>query len=468
MRPADGGWSSGHLPESVWIRVLGLERTVWGVPRVVWLLVLGALVLRLFALWLIDGPDLVSASESGITAHNWVSGRGYTFDLYGYRVGQPLQAFMPPLFTAIVALSLLTPWPAAVFGLIQIILSSLTVLLVYLIAQRVSGRIVALLAALLTAVYPPFLVLADQPTVPVLNTFLLGLWLIFSLRLLESWEVMWAVLAGLVLGLSVLSRPAFIGLLLVMLIALWFHRFEKRTSWWRHAMVVMGIMGLTVVPWLVRNGLVLGSGTTISTNGGFNAWTGNNPFTTGSCFDVVIPNLEAYSGETVPGNADRLIVEVKPYPLPLELRGAIAELGELELDRAFYGVAFSFVREEPGRWLALIGRKLVGLWWFRQNVGRSSGFYDQAWILPYKILYAATLGLAVIGFVLSTRHWRRYLLLYGMFAYLTVAYLAYHVITRYRWEMEPYLLIFTSLAIVHILHQGEKWLQRRRIVSASV
>jgi hypothetical protein len=443
-----------------------LQQTVWGVPWAIWLLVLGALLLRLLALWVIDGPDLVSASESGITAQNWVSGRGYTFDLYGYRVEQPLRAFMPPLFTALVALCLLTPWPATVFGLVQVLLSGLTVLLVYLIAERLAGSRAAMVAALLTAVYPPFLVLADQPTVPVLNTFLLGLWLYCSLRLLESREEGWAALVGMVLGLGVLSRPAFIGLLVVVLLTLCLHHRKGVKRWWRLAMVVVGIMGLTVSPWVIRNGRILGRFTTISSNGGFNAWIGNNPFTTGSCFDVFVPRLEAYSGEVVSAAADLSVVEVKPYPLPLELRQTVEELGELELDSAFYRAAFSFIREDPGRWLGLLGKKLLSLWWFRQNVGRSSGFYEEAWILPYKILYLAMLILAVAGIVLSVRHWRRYLLLYGMFIYLSVAYLTYHVITRYRWEMEPYLLIFTALAVVWVVDRGYDWVQRHRTWSA--
>lgn len=461
MRPT-GSQSSDLLPGSLQKVARGLEQPVWGVPRAIWVIVLGALVLRLLALWVIDGPDLISASESGLTAQNWVTGSGYTFDLYGYRAEAPLHAFMPPLFTIIIAACLLTPWPAVVFGLVQVLLSSLTVLLVFLIAEQLAGRVVASVAALMTAVYPPFLVLADQPTVPVLNTFLLGLWLYFSLRLLKSTARRWAALVGLTLGLSVLSRPAFIGLLGVLLVALWLNRREIERNWWRPAAMVVITMGLTVAPWLIRNWWVLGRFSTVSTNGGFNAWIGNNPFTTGSCFDVVVSDLEAYSGEALPVSVDRTVVEVKPYPLPLELRDVISDLGEVELDSAFYRQTLSFIREDPGRWLRLLGRKLVGLWWFRENVGRSSGFYEESWILPYKILYAIVLVLAMAGLVISARHWRRYLLLYGMFAYLSVAYLAYHVITRYRWEMEPYLLIFVSLATVQILEEAGRWLDRRR------
>jgi hypothetical protein len=100
----------------------------------------------------------------------------------------------------------------------------------------------------------------------------------------------------------------------------------------------------------------------------------------------------------------------------------------------------------------------VGLWWFRPNIGLSSGFYQEAWILPYKILYAVVLLLAIVGLGISFRSWRRYVLLYGVFVYLTLAYIAFNVITRYRWEMKPYLFIFTALALVQA---GRYFVERR-------
>jgi hypothetical protein len=420
-----------------------------GLPRQVWVLLAVAVCLRVAALGVLDGPDLVSASESGLTAANWVAGQGYTFDFYGYRADHPLQSFMPPLFTALVAACLVMPWPAVAFGAIQVALSSLTVLLVYLIAARLAGPTVGLVAAALTAVYPPFLVLVDQPTVPVLNTFLLALWLWATLGLIDRGGWRWAVMAGLALGLNVLSRPSTIGLLGVMFAGLWLGREGAgRKGWWRPVWPAVAVMGLVVAPWLIRAAAVHGHFVWISTNGGFNFWNGNNPFTTGSCFDVRVADLAAYSGEVVAVAEGVTIAQVKPYPLPLELRDQVGALDEVALDRALYGASLAFIRAEPGRWLGLLTQKLVSLWWFRPNVGRSSGFYQEAWIAPYQILYTGVLIGAVAGLGLSLKRWRRYAVVYGLLAYLTLVYVAYHAITRYRWEIEPMLLMLGALALV--------------------
>ena len=457
-------------------------RRVDGVPRIMWAVLTMAVCLRLAALIAFHGPDLVSASESGLTAANWVAGRGHTFDFYGYRAASPLQSFMPPLFTAVIAASLMTPWPEIAFGIVQVVLSSLTVLLVYLISARLTGPNVGLLAAMLATVYPPFLILVDQNTVPVLNTFLLALWLWATIRLIDRGGRLSAAIAGLALGLNILSRPSTVGLLAVMLLGMWLRPKAQagplaavptsgspgvpveRTkgewsgrprdfgirlrNWWRPAVMVVAAAGLTVAPWLARDLLVHHRFVWISTNGGFNFWVGNNPFTTGSCFDVRIADLASYSGETVAAPAGASISQVKPYPLPLELRDTAATLDEVALDRALYGASLAFIRARPGRWLGLLAQKFVSLWWFRPNIGRSSGFYEESWILPYQLLYAGLLVAAGVGLVLSFKHWRQHIVPYGMLAYLTAVYVAYHAITRYRWEMEPYVLVLAALALV--------------------
>jgi hypothetical protein len=424
---------------------------VGGVPRTMWALLAVAVCLRLAALVVFRGPDLVSASESGLTAANWVAGRGHTFDFYGYRAANPLQSFMPPLLTAVIAACLVTPWPEIAFGVVQVILSSLTVLLVYRITAWLADPVVGLVAAVLTMVYPPFLILLNQSTPPVLGTFLLALWMWAGMCLIEGESWRWAALAGLVLGLNILNRPSSIGLLAVMLLGLRLRPQGWKAHsgvWWRPALMVVAVMGLTVAPWLARDLLVHRHFVWISTNGGFTFWNGNNPFTTGSAFDVRVADLAVYSGEVVAAPDAVSVVQVKPYPLPLELRGTVATLDEVALDRALYSASLAFIQAQPRRWLGLLAQKLVSLWWFRPNVGRSSGFYQESWILPYRILYAGVLIAAVAGLFLSFKHWRRYILVYGLLTYLTVVYVAYNAITRYRWEMEPYLLVLAALALV--------------------
>ena len=95
-----------------------------------------AVCLRLVAIRFI-GPDprIATYSESGIVAKNLVDGRGYTYDFYGLRPGQPLRSFMPPLYVALVYACL--RWaddPALALALTQAVLSSLVCSAIYIIA----------------------------------------------------------------------------------------------------------------------------------------------------------------------------------------------------------------------------------------------------------------------------------------------------------------------------------------------
>jgi len=51
------------------------------------------------------------------------------------------------------------------------------------------------------------------------------------------------------------------------------------------------------------------------------------------------------------------------------------------------------------------------------------------------------------GLALSSKYRRQYSLLYLLFAYDTVTIVAFQVLTRYRWEIEPLFLIFAALSV---------------------
>jgi len=186
----------------------------------------------------------------------------------------------------------------------------------------------------------------------------------------------WAVLTGLTLGLNILSRPSSIGLVGSCFSACGCEPGGTEKKGRKAApgiggarpIMVVATMSLTVAPWLARDLLVHHRPVWISTNGGFTFWNGNNPFTTGSAFDVRTADLAAYSGEIVSAPDGAPIVQVKPYPLPLELRDTVATLDEVALDRALYSASVAFIQGHPGRWLGLLAQKVVSLWWFRPTL----------------------------------------------------------------------------------------------------
>ncbi len=201
-----------------------------------------------------------------------------------------------------------------------------------------------------------------------------------------------------------------------------------------------------VLPWCIRNTLLFGRPTFISTNGGVTFWNGNNPFTTGSAHDVYADRLAAYRGVERDPALPTVYQHPEPYPFPPEIEAEVQTMPELELDRAAYRAGLDYIRQKPADWLRLEGQKLVSFWWFRPNLGANPIYRDQ-WTFLYQIQYPFLLAPAIVGLVLSARKcWRCYALLYAVMIFYTCTHVAFNVLTRYRWEIELLMLLFAALA----------------------
>jgi 4-amino-4-deoxy-L-arabinose transferase-like glycosyltransferase len=151
------------------------------------------------------------------------------------------------------------------------------------LAARFWGQKVAVLSALILAVWPT---LVMYPT--ILASELPFLFL--TLLALDLWTVPWlglaarGLLAGLVLGLAALVRPQ--ALLLPLVYAgglVLMHRAGRAALLEQIRCVVLaGIaMAVVVAPWTWRNHQLYGEPVLISSNGGITLWMGNTPGTDG-------------------------------------------------------------------------------------------------------------------------------------------------------------------------------------------
>jgi hypothetical protein len=408
-----------------------------------------ALVLRLAAIALIGpNPSITTYSESGFVAENIVDGRGYTYDFYGLRPDQPLRAFMPPLFVGLIVLCLrFAPHAPLALAVAHALLSSLACVAIYLTALWLSGkRSVALLAALGTACYP---VLILMPTIPAsMVVYMTALvWAVaatVALAMRRSWA--WAVAAGALWGVLALGRPAVLGFLPLAVLWLWLNR--ASTGKWARNSALLGVTAIVVVlPWAIRNAGVFGRFPILDTHGGMTFWNGNNSFTTGSGHDVYTEKADLFLGRQHDPQQPA-IIQLQPYPLPADIQAQVATMDEIDLDHRLYRAGLSYIIQHPRDSLALAARKLAAFWWFRPNLGAA---YEESWTRYYRPLYAVLVLLSAVGLVASVRQWRRYSLLYLLFIYYTATHVAFEVLTRYRWEIEPFFFIFASLTLVTAL-----------------
>ena len=406
-----------------------------------------ALALRFVAIAII-GPDSHGPSywsESGVIAQNLLQGQGYTYDFYGLRMAQPLQSFMPPLFSWLLYVCLrFGTQPALALTAVQAVLSSLTAVAIFLLAVQLSSRrAVALLSGLAATCYPVMVLTVTMPISLTLHLVLLAWALVLTMLLAQKPAGVLGLATGVLWGLLILGRPAALAFLPLVVLWLWWNHCS-----WEDLLKLGGLILVAVIvvllPWMVRNYRIHGRLFLVSTNSGATFWNGNNPFSTGTGHLVYTAKVDEYLGRAHDPTQPS-VVQLQPYPLPPDLQAEVATLSEIELDRRQFQAGLAFIREQPRAWLTLMGQKAIGFLWFRRNIGAR---YDASWTAYYKPVYVVLVILLLVGLVVSARDWRRYSLFYMLFIFYTVVFVAYNVESRYRWEIEPFFLIFAALGMV--------------------
>jgi 4-amino-4-deoxy-L-arabinose transferase-like glycosyltransferase len=153
--------------------------------------------------------------------------------------------------------------------LLDAALGALTVLLLYLIVRRIWGRRVALVAAALTAVFPPLVLLSRDL---VSESLFIPLELAAVLCVLEfrssGGMLRWAAMAGAIAGLAALTRPTGFVLMIPIALGVWTLRPRLRVESLLAPLLCLLCAVLILVPWIVRDALEFGRFVPVTTSGG--------------------------------------------------------------------------------------------------------------------------------------------------------------------------------------------------------
>jgi len=185
-------------------------------------------------------------------------------------------AFRPPLYPL-----LLAPWamggPPSIAGIVilHLILAALTVIGVYILGLMWCDQRGAIAASIWTALDPLLIYQSPQIMTETLAAALAVVALLTLARLHAAPSFRAAMIAGVALGFTVLCRPTF--LVWVPLVAIGTLTMsvpiKKRVQF---AALVIAFCCLTLLPWVVRNWLVLRHPVIATTHGGYTLWLANN------------------------------------------------------------------------------------------------------------------------------------------------------------------------------------------------
>jgi tetratricopeptide (TPR) repeat protein len=247
--------------------------------------------------------------------------------------------YVSPLYIYFVALVLAVADSMVWVRVVQIVLGTLAVGLIFQTAQIWHGRRAAWVAAVLAALTGLFtfyeVLLLQAALEPVLTALVLA-----SLaRALTSERRMWFAAAGMAFGIQTMNRPnvlmAAFGVALLLVVV-------RR---WRSALFLAAGVVIALLPITARNYVVAGDVSPVSSHGGLNFYIGNNAEADGTYHMVagITPSIAGQKDDA------RRVAE----------QAIGRRLDDSEVSAHFYGLGWSWIRQHPLDAAWLFARKLA-------------------------------------------------------------------------------------------------------------
>jgi len=306
--------------------------------------------------------------------------------------------------------------------IVEALLGVATILVVFALGWRLGGRElgrwVGLFAAAAVAVYPPFIhstgeLMSEPPAMLTLPAAILAfLWAcdrsanrsVSGRRGRRAGWWVW-LLPGFLFGLTAMFRPEYllVGAAFVALAAAWAWRQHEWRLGLAGAAVLLVALVLPILPWTIRNVVVLDRVVPISTGGGKALYVGTYLPADGEYQRVKAALVERYEGKRLDPNSAALD-KIDPTPLFNRVAGKVqAEHPDLSRDQALGKAGkedFSkYFGEDPWGYLAMTARKVGRMW--------SSGVGEAMDTMAGRVVQIALVLLGLAGFALLAlrRRW---------------------------------------------------------------
>jgi hypothetical protein len=370
-----------------------------------------------------------------------LAGRGYSFEHDWYPGFTPAHtptahwSFLYPLYLVLVyVVGGVHPLAAR---LLQVVLVSiLKTWLIYRLGRGIFNEKVGLAGAALSAVYVYFIfydaTLMTEPffMCAVLAILLLGLRMTGLAKDSPGRAIGWGwwALLGAVAGLASLLRQTVLFWLPVQLI--WMEWVLSRRPpmeqngiggrWKRPllgSLLCLGVAGLLILPWAVRNYVVYGAFLPLNSNAGYALYSANHP-------DHGVNFMQSYGA-----------------PLPEDLLGT--GLNEATWNTALTRRGLEFALQDPTRYfkLSLSKAAVQFRFWFDARTDPGSNWMRL-------LSFGVYLPFFIAGLALSLKDWRRSVLIY----LFVVIFNLLHILTwggiRYRLPVDAALMPYAGLALV--------------------
>jgi tetratricopeptide (TPR) repeat protein len=424
------------------------ERPKWLAAGGVFLL---ALAVRVAHVWqirrspffdvLLGDAHSYDAWAQRIAAGEWI-GRDvfYQAPLYPYFLGSVYKLFGHNLL---------------VVRLIQAGIGAGSCALVALAGRRFFSPAVGVIAGIGLAIYAPAIFFDGLLQKSVLDLFFLSLSLWLISRLLEERDDrrLWLAL-GLVMGALSLTREN--ALVFIVVILAWClvrlkprattamranrQKSDMASGMSRTRQAATFVLGLAIVllPVAIRNYAVGGGFYLTTSQFGPNFFIGNNPNADGTYMSLRF-------GRGAPEYERQDATELAEHATGRTLTPS-------EVSSYWTARALDFITAQPGRWISLIGRKLLLLVNATEMLDTESQESYAEWSWPLRFggwfgHFGVLFPLAVLGLFVTWPDRRRIAILYAMTGGYAASVLMFYVFARYRLPLVPLFMLFAAIAV---------------------
>ena len=332
-------------------------------------------------------------------------------------------SYRPPLYPAFLALVY------SAFGhnlfiarIIQIILSAISVCLLYLTADRIFGRVTAILTGIFSSFYMPFVICGNRLYAETLFTFFLTL-IIYLVVVTDRPNLARFCVLGFLCGFLTLIKSSALFMPLIVMLSLVI-KMRKEGPSFKKVTLVAGLtfflcFASVLLPWTIRNYRVHGRFVFISTNAGVNLYVAVRP-----AFGKII-GLGPRGDE----------VSVESYKIS----------DEIEKNNFFIKEAFRAYKEKPVESLKMFALRFLFFWnvidW--EIIGGETVNYHFIFILPF----------AIPGVIFALKDRKEILIISLVVLYFTSLVLLFQGVPRYRMPIDGYIIILGCYGICEFINR---------------
>lgn len=362
-----------------------------------------------------------------LSARSLAAGGGL-IDEFGYRA-----TYMPG-YPAFLAMFQRLPNPLLSARLVQALLAALVAPATFLLARMFlsacgeSASTFRAAAAGLLVAFDPFLLFFSGLllTEVLFATVLVSAWALVLPLASDRASPGRSLLAGVLLLIGVLLRPAASFLVPVLVLFLVLSRRDRRSA--ISAAIIAATVAAGLLPWAWRNHQVVGRWAWLTTRGGISLYDGLQP--------------------GAAGGSDLAHTKIMPQT---------TGLSETQWDDYFREQALAAARSSPGRVLALAGRKFLRTW---SPLPHAEGYRGGVTAFAAALWTGLILAAAVVGWWTHRRCVAIWVLLLLPVFVTTAVHMVFVGSVRYRVPVMPMLAVLAGAGIARIWMRMEPWRHR--------